>query len=473
MAVVVLAAGAGTRMKSLTPKVLHPLAGVPLIGHVLATAEALEPERIVVVVKHGADQVEQVVAETSDGAIIVHQDDIPGTGRAVEQALDAIPDSIADVVVLSADVPLLDSDTLQAMRGLHAESGASVTLLSALPNDPHGYGRVVRREDGTVEAIVEHADATGEQSEIPEVNAGVYVFSRNALADALPTIGSRNAQSEKYLTDVVSHVVDSGGIVHAVVVEDGWLVEGINDRIQLSQMQRRLNDMIVRGWQQDGVSIPDPHSVWIDLSVTLDSDVTLLPGVQLHGACVIESGATIGPDSTLDNTRVGQGAHVQRAVCHSAVIAEGATVGPFSYLRPGTVIDEGGKVGAFVEVKNSHIGTRAKVPHLSYIGDAEIGQGANIGAGTITANYDGVNKHRTVVGAHARTGSQNVFVAPVEIGAGAYTAAGTAIRRNVPAGALAVAPVTVRTVEGWVEKNRPGTDSASAINNQPAQPDKK
>ena len=472
LAVVVLAAGAGTRMNSATPKVLHPLAGVPLIGHVLATAEALQPETVVVVVRHEADRVEAAVSELSDVAVIAHQDDTPGTGRAVEVALEQVPEAAGEIVIVSADVPLLDAATLEALVGLHRESGAGVTLLSTVLDDPTGYGRILRRGDGTVEAIVEQSDATDDQQAITEVNAGVYVCSREVLTRTLPTLSTENAQGEKYLTDVVRALTDQGS-VQAVIVEDSWLVEGVNDRIQLSAMQRNLNQMIVRGWQKDGVSIPDPDSVWIDLSVTLAPDVTLLPGVQLHGACVIAEGATIGPDTTLTDTRVGAGASVRRTEASSAVVAPGATVGPFSYLRPGTVIDEGGKVGAFVETKNAHIGPGAKVPHLSYIGDADIGEGANIGAGSITANYDGVNKHRTVVGPHARTGSDNVFVAPVEIGAGAYTAAGTTIRRNVPAGALAVAPVSVRTIEGWVASNRPGSASDEAATNHPTSPDSK
>lgn len=472
LAVVVLAAGAGTRMKSVTPKVLHPLAGVPLIGHVLATAEALNPEALVVVVRHEAALVEAAIADLSDSAVIVHQDEIPGTGRAVEVALENIPNTVDEVVIVSADVPLLDSATLDALISLHRESGAAVSLLSTVLDDPTGYGRILRRADGSVEAIVEQADATDEQQAIPEVNAGVYVCSREALVTTLPTLSTDNAQGEKYLTDLVRALTDEGA-VQAVIVEDAWLVEGVNDRIQLSAMQRNLNQMIIRGWQKDGVSIPDPESVWVDLSVTLAPDVTLLPGVQLHGACVIDEGATIGPDTTLTDTRVGAGASVRRTEASSSVIAPGATVGPFSYLRPGTVIDEGGKVGAFVETKNAHIGPGAKVPHLSYIGDADIGEGANIGAGSITANYDGVNKHRTVVGPHARTGSDNVFVAPVEIGAGAYTAAGTTIRRNVPAGALAVAPVSVRTIDGWVASNRPGSASDDAAHNHTASPDSK
>ena len=462
LAVVVLAAGQGTRMKSRIPKVLHPLAGIPLIGHVLATAEALDPEALVVVTKHEADEIEHVVAEIAPDAVCVRQDDIPGTGRAVEVALAELAPAVDTVVVLSADVPLLDSDTLRAVVAHHASESAAVTLLSALVDDPTGYGRVVRHESGAVEKIVEQADADEATLAVSEINSGTYVFSRASLENALPAIGVANAQGEKYLTDVVSHQVDAGAAVHAVIVEDAWLVDGVNDRVQLSDIQRRLNRMIVRGWQKDGVSIPDPDSVWIDLSVQLSPDVTLLPGVHLLGACVIGEGATIGPDSTLTDTEVAAGATVIRTVAVDAEVHEGAQVGPFAYLRPGTIVGPEGKVGTFVETKNSTIHRGAKVPHLSYIGDAEIGEGANIGAGTITANYDGVKKHRTVVGAHAKTGSDNVFVAPVEIGDGAYTAAGIVVRRDVPPGALAATAASVRNIEGWVEQNRPGTTSAEA-----------
>ena len=459
LAVVILAAGQGTRMNSETPKVLHPLAGIPLISHVVATAEALDADSVSVVVRHAAEEVAQAVADQSDGVVIVHQDEVPGTGRAVEVALESLDASIADVVVLSADVPLLDSDTVRAVIGLHRDAGAAVTLLSAIVDDPTGYGRILRRGDGSVERIVEQGDTTAEEREVTEINAGIYVFSHDALTQHLPALGHDNAQEEKYLTDVIARVVAADGLVHAVQVEDAWLVDGVNDRVQLSEVQRRLNRMIVRGWQRDGVSIPDPDSVWIDLSVTLAPDVTVLPGVHLEGHTHVGEGATIGPDCTVRDSDVGAGARVERSVVHDAEIHAEATIGPFAYLRPGTVVESSGKVGTFVETKNSRIGAGAKVPHLSYIGDADIGEGANIGAGTITANYDGVNKHRTVVGAHAKTGSDNVFVAPVEIGPGAYTAAGTTIRRDVPAGSLAVAPVAVKTVEGWVAANRPDSEA--------------
>ena len=462
LAVVILAAGQGTRMKSSTPKVLHSLAGIPLVGHVLATAEALNPEAVVVVVRHQAEEVASAVHELAPEAIIVGQDEIPGTGRAVEVALDRLPSSCTTVAVLSADVPLLDSDTVNAVAEHHREMGSAVTILSALVDDPTGYGRIVREPSGAVSRIVEQSDATDDVSQIKEINSGTYLFSREALQLSLPQLSTGNAQGEKYLTDVIADQVARGQRVDAVIVEDSWLVEGINDRVQLSDMQRRLNRMIIRGWQADGVSVPDPDSVWVDLSVQLSRDVTLLPGVQLHGHCVVGEGATVGPDSTLTDTHVGIDATVTRTVAVEAEIHEHASVGPFAYLRPGSVVMEGGKVGSFVETKNSTIGKSAKVPHLSYIGDAEIGEGANIGAGTITANYDGVTKHRTVVGAHARTGSDNVFVAPVEIGIGAYTGAGTVVRRNVPPGALAVTAASVRNIDGWVEKNRPGTPSADA-----------
>jgi bifunctional UDP-N-acetylglucosamine pyrophosphorylase/glucosamine-1-phosphate N-acetyltransferase len=463
VAVVVLAAGQGTRMKSSLPKVLHPLAGVPLIGHVLATANALDPSHLVVVLKHERDIVEPVVTDHSPDAVIVEQDDIPGTGRAVELGLRALPDDFdAPVVIVSGDVPLLDAATIDAVVAHHIDTGAQATLLTAEPSDPTGYGRVIRHPDGSVHKIVEQADATEEEKSLREVNSGTYVFSSSVLREGLAALTVNNAQKEKYLTDVIGWMTASTHRVEAVIVEDDWLVEGINDLSQLADVHQRLNRMIVRGWQMEGVRIVDPATCWIDLGVTIEPDVTLHPGVQLHGHTTIGRGSTIGPDTTLTDCEVGQQATIVRTQATSAVIHHTAQVGPFAYLRPGTVIMAGGKVGTFVETKNTTIGQGAKVPHLSYIGDATIGEGSNIGAGTITANYDGVAKHKTVVGRHVRTGSDNVFVAPVTIGDGAYTAAGTVVRRDVPPGALAVTPASQRSLDGWVEKNRPGTSSADA-----------
>lgn len=461
LAVVVLAAGKGTRMKSALPKVLHPLAGVPLIGHVLATAEALEPDHTLVVLRHEKDVVEPVVLQHSPDATIVIQDDTPGTGRAVEMALAALPaDFSGQVAVISGDVPLLDAATIEAVLAHHRQMGAAVTMLTAQLDDPTGYGRVIRRDDGAVERIVEESDASADEKEVREINSGTYVFSHSIATEALQAIDSANAQGEKYLTDVIGWCVDNGHLVNAVLVEDTWIVEGINDLSQLAEVHALLNRMIIRGWQYQGVRIIDPASCWIDLGVEIEPDVTIHPGVQLHGATKIGQGSIIGPDSTLTDCEVGEQATITRTEAVGAVIHHTAQVGPFSYLRPGTVIMAGGKVGTFVETKNSTIGQGAKVPHLSYIGDANIGEGTNIGAGTITANYDGVKKHATTVGRHARTGSHNVFVAPVTIGDGAYTAAGTVVRRHVPAGALAMTVSSQRNIEGWVEENRPGTSSA-------------
>jgi bifunctional UDP-N-acetylglucosamine pyrophosphorylase/glucosamine-1-phosphate N-acetyltransferase len=378
-------------------------------------------------------------------------------------ALEAVPKAFAgDVVVISGDVPLLDSETLQAVISHHRDQAAAATLITTVPGDPTGYGRVIRDGQGSVQRVVEERDASPEEKQLTEVNAGAYVFQRRAVTEALAGLGTHNAQGEKYLTDVAEALSSTGASVQAVRVEDSWLLDGINDKAQLSDVQARLNRMIVRGWQLAGVTVVDPASCFIDLGVELAPDVTILQGVQLHGSTVLERGATIGPDSTLRDTFVGPGATVIRSHADGAEIKAGATIGPFSFLRSGASIGEGGKVGAFVEIKNSTLQRGVKVPHLSYIGDAEIGEGTNIGAGAITANYDGVVKHRTTIGAHVKTGSHTVFVAPVDVGDGAYGAAGAVIRRSVPPGALAMSVSTQRNLEGWVEANRKGTPSADA-----------
>lgn len=463
LAVIVLAAGQGTRMKSSTPKVLHRLGGLPLIHHVLESARALEPDHLQVVVRHDRDTVAASVLEAAPHALLIDQDDVPGTGRAVEQAVNALPgDFDGDVVVVSADVPFVDFATLQKLLDLHHEEKAEATLLSAVFPDPAGYGRVIRRKDDSVDRIVEHKDATADELAVAEINSGTYVFTVASLRTHLPFVTPANAQNEKYLTDVVGLATINGGRVSALAVDESWRVEGINDRVQLSVAARRLNDRIVRHWQLEGVTVVDPQTTWIDRDVSLAPDVEILPGTQLKGATVIERGAVVGPDTTLVDTEVGEGAVVKRTDATLAVIGKGASVGPFAFLRPGTHLGAGGKIGTYVETKNAVIGEGSKVPHLSYVGDTEVGVGSNIGAGTITANYDGVNKHRTVVGSHVRTGSHNVFVAPVRIGDGAYTGAGTVVRKDVPAGSLAINVAPQRTMSGWVEAKRPGTDAARA-----------
>jgi bifunctional UDP-N-acetylglucosamine pyrophosphorylase/glucosamine-1-phosphate N-acetyltransferase len=463
LAVVILAAGQGTRMKSATPKLLHRLAGVPIVSHVVATARELSAVQVLAVVRHERDRVAEAITGAFPEAVIVDQDEIPGTGRAVEAALAALPDGFdGDVLVLNGDVPLLDAVTLREFLVNHRSGERAASVLTAVMPDPTGYGRVVRGADGTLERIVEQRDASEEELAIGEINTGVYAFGVAGLRDILASLSTDNAQGEKYLTDVVAALRTAGSSVGAVPVSEAWLVAGINDRAQLSEAAARLNALIVRGWQLEGVTVQDPATTWIDLTVTLAPDVELLPGTQLRGATVVATGATIGPDTTLVDCEIGEKAVVKRTDGTLAVIGAGASVGPFAYLRPGTELGANGKIGTFVETKNAHIGDGSKVPHLSYIGDTEVGVGSNVGAGTITANYDGVNKHATVVGSHVRTGSHNVFVAPVRIGDGAYTGAGTVVRKNVPAGSLAISVAPQRNIEGWVAANRPGTEAANA-----------
>ncbi|MDT0210908.1 bifunctional UDP-N-acetylglucosamine diphosphorylase/glucosamine-1-phosphate N-acetyltransferase GlmU [Curtobacterium sp. BRD11] len=461
IAVVVLAAGQGTRMKSSTPKVLHRLAGLPLLAHVLRTASSIEPEHVAVVVRHERERVAAEVAERAPGAIVVDQDEVPGTGRAVEVAVQALPaDFDGSVVVLSGDVPLLDTASLRRLVDAHA--GNAVTLVSAIAPDPTGLGRVVRDAAGAFVRVVEHKDATEAERAITEANAGIYAFDVTHLRAVLPSLTTANAQGEKYVTDVPSLVAARGGAIDVVTLTDPWLVAGINDRAQLADAARELNARLVRRHQLAGVTVQDPATTWIDVDVTVEADAEILPGTQLVGATAIAAGAVVGPDTTLRDTEVGAGAVVNRVDATLAVIGDGATVGPFAYLRPGTVLGEHGKIGTFVETKNAVIGRGSKVPHLSYIGDAEVGEDSNIGANTITANYDGVHKHRTEVGSNVRTGSHNVFVAPVRIGDGAYTGAGTTVRKDVPAGSLAISYAPQRNTDGWVEEHRPGSPAAEA-----------
>jgi bifunctional UDP-N-acetylglucosamine pyrophosphorylase/glucosamine-1-phosphate N-acetyltransferase len=465
LAVVILAAGEGSRMKSSLAKVLHPIAGVPMIGHVLSTAAALHPQHTIAVLRHQRDSVAAVVAELTEGIVIVDQDDVPGTGRAVELALAALDGFDGDVVVVSGDVPLLDADTLGALVADHRSNNRAASVLSAIVDDPTGYGRIVRTTD-RLTRIVEDADATDDEQSIAEINSGAYVFSAGPLRAALAKVTTKNAQGEKYLTDVLELL----GLDHAIDAQKvtfPWVVAGINDRAQLSEVSARLNAMIVRGHQLNGVTIDDPATTWIDRAVTIEADARILPGTFLQGATSIAANAVVGPDSTLRDCEIGAGATLNRVDATLAVIDAGATVGPFSYLRAGTVLGPNGKIGAFVETKNSTIGAGSKVPHLSYIGDTTVGEQSNIGAGTITANYDGIEKHRTTVGSHVRTGSHNVFVAPVTIHDGAYTAAGTVVRKDVPAGSLGMTVASQRNNEGWVEEHRPGTDAADAAKRAP------
>ncbi|MGL4173906.1 MAG: bifunctional UDP-N-acetylglucosamine diphosphorylase/glucosamine-1-phosphate N-acetyltransferase GlmU [Actinomycetota bacterium] len=463
IAVIVLAAGAGTRMKSSVPKVLHEIGGRSLLGHAIAAAEQVLPEHLVVVVRHQRDLVADHVVALAPSVIVADQDDIAGTGRAVQCALAALPDSLTGpVVVTSGDVPLLTGATLAELLADHSKNRNAITMLTARVPDPAGYGRVVLAADGTVAAVVEHRDADPSQREIDEINAGVYVFDAAVLKNALEEVGADNDQGERYLTDVLSITAAQGRRVVAHATADLWQTEGANDRAQLAALGAELNRRVLREWMRAGVSIVDPATTWVDVQVQLAPDVRILPGTQLHGGTVVEAGAVIGPDTTLDGVHVGPRATVVRTHGSHSEIGPNATVGPFAYLRPGTVLSESGKIGTFVETKNASIGVGSKVPHLTYVGDATIGEYSNIGASSVFVNYDGVTKSRTVIGNHCRTGSDTMFVAPVTVGDGAYTGAGTVVRRDVPAGALAISSAAQRNVDRWTLNRRSGTPAARA-----------
>ena len=473
-AVVVLAAGEGTRMRSATPKVLHTLAGRSMLAHALATARALDPERVTVVVRAGRDLVVDHLRQVDPEAIVADQDDVPGTGRAVQVALAALDSRgpvTGAVVVMAGDVPLLDAGTLGQLLAAHVADANAVTLLSTEVVDPTGYGRVLRGADGAVAAIVEEKDADDEQRAIREINTSTYVFDAAVLRSALARLGRDNKAGELYLTDVVALAHGDGGRVHALLTDDPASVEGVNDRVQLAAIRAELNRRILEEWMRAGVTIVDPATTWIDVDVELGQDVTLLPGTQLHGATVVADGATIGPDTTLTDVEVGAGAVVERSHGSLSVIGPKASVGPFSYLRPGTMLGADGKIGAFVETKNSSIGTGSKVPHLSYIGDAEIGDHTNIGAASVTANWDGTTKSRTTIGSYVKIGADTMLVAPVTVGDGAFTGAGTVVRFDVPPGALAVNATEQRTLPGWVQRTRPGSKEAEAAARAGAPPD--
>lgn len=450
-------------MKSRTPKVLHAIGGRSLVAHAIAAARGLDPEHLAVVVRHERDAVAAHIAQVAPDAVVADQDEIKGTGRAAECGLEALPGSLSGTILVTyGDVPLLTSATLGDMLAAHESSASAVTVITAHIPDPTGYGRILRDAAGDVSAVVEQKDATEEQRAITEINSGIYAFDYGLLREALGQVGTDNAQGEKYLTDVVGIARAKGLKVSAHVTEDLWQTEGVNDRVQLARLGSELNRRTCERWMREGVTIVDPATTWIDSEVSIGQDTLIRPGCQLLGATTIGREAVIGPDVTLESCEVGDAASITRAEAHHAVIGPEATVGPYSYLRPGTVMSEKAKVGGFVETKNAQIGVGAKVPHLTYCGDAIIGEGANIGAGTIFANYDGVKKHTTRIGRHSFVGSNTVIVAPVEVADGAYVAAGSALTDDVAPGQIAVARGKQRNIDGWVARARAGTKTAAA-----------
>jgi len=430
---VIMAAGKGTRMKSKLPKVMHSLAGKTLIEHVLDTVTQVGIKRSLVIVGHGREVIETRISDRAD---LVVQTEQLGTGHAVMQALPYL-EAAKTVLILSGDQPLLKTETLKALIELHEAQGVSATVLTAIMEQPFGYGRVIKNGE-FLEKIAEEKDATLDQRQIKEINTGTYCFKGSALKEALAKITTQNAQGEYYLTEVFDVLIKCGEKVLAYCTQDSNEALGINSRAQLAEAEAILRNRILEHWMAEGVTLVDPSSTFIEADVELSQDVTILPFTRLMGKTRIEEDAVIGPQTSLDNCTVGCGSEVTYTVAKDALIGERCHIGPFAYLRPGTKLEAEVKVGDFVEIKNSYVEMGAKIPHLSYIGDTHVGKSVNIGAGTITCNYDGVNKHPTKIGDYAFIGSNTNLVAPVEVGEHAVTGAGSTITKDVPSRALAV-----------------------------------
>jgi bifunctional UDP-N-acetylglucosamine pyrophosphorylase/glucosamine-1-phosphate N-acetyltransferase len=443
-AALILAAGEGTRMRSDLPKVAHPVLGVPMVRLVLGCARDAGCDPVVVVTGHGAEAVERLLP----GETCVRQPLQMGTGHAVACASESFAGFEGSLLVLSGDTPLVRPETLRALVRAREDAGAALCVLTARIDDPT-LGRVVRAADGSVAAIVEAKDATVEQLAVAEVNTGTYCFDAAALFEHLNRLETDNAQGEYYLTDMVAVLRGEGRTVAAVVLDDAADGMGVNTRVQLAEATALLQERVNREHMLAGVTMTDPSLVWVSPGVRLGRDVVLEPMTFLSGDTVVGDGAWIGPSARVEDSDIGQGARVDSSVVRGVKVGAAASVGPMGFLRPGTDVRARARTGAFVEVKNSVIGEGSKVPHLSYIGDAEVGEDVNIGAGTITCNYDGVEKHRTTIGDGAFIGSDTMLVAPVRIGERAVTAAGSAISKDVPPGALGIERCEQRTVEDW------------------------
>ncbi|MFP6847781.1 MAG: bifunctional UDP-N-acetylglucosamine diphosphorylase/glucosamine-1-phosphate N-acetyltransferase GlmU [Pseudomonas sp.] len=442
--IVILAAGQGTRMRSALPKVLHPVAGKSMLGHVIDSARQLKPQGIHVVIGHGAELVRERLA--ADDLNFVLQSEQLGTGHAVAQSLPAL--TAERVLILYGDVPLIEVATLE--RLLERVSEQQLGLLTVNLNDPTGYGRIVRDGSGVVKAIVEHKDATAEQRLISEGNTGILAVPGKRLADWLGRLSNSNAQGEYYLTDVIAMAVTDGLVVATEQAVDEMEVLGANDRIQLSQLERHYQYRAARRLMVQGVTLIDPARFDLRGEVTVGRDVTIDINVILDGKVVIEDGVQIGPNCVIKNSTLRKGAIIKaNSHLEGAEVGVGADCGPFARLRPGSVLGAKAHVGNFVELKNAKLGEGAKAGHLSYLGDAEIGARTNIGAGTITCNYDGANKSKTVLGEDVFVGSNSALVAPVTLGDRATTGAGSVITSDVPANTLAVGRAKQRNIEGW------------------------
>ena len=450
-AAIILAAGEGTRMRSNKPKVLHTLAGKTFLNRVMDSVSALDPDTLAVVVHYQADRVTEAARSYNERVTIVNQDDKPGTGRAVQCAMAQLAQQgelEGSVLIAASDMPLLDSDTLSQLLAFHEQSGNGATVLTTVLDDPTGYGRIIRDSEGNVLRIVEQKDANSSELAVHEVNTSVYVFDAAVLSKAIADLKSDNAQGEFYLTDALE-TAKQDGAVGAFAAPDPLSVEGVNDRVQLAALAKAHNIRVCEQWMRAGVEILDPQTTWIEDDVEIGRDAVILPGSFLQGHTVIGENAVVGPYTTLIDAVVDDEAVVERSRVQESHIGRGTNIGPWTYLRPGSEFGEGAKAGAFVEMKKAHIGNGTKVPHLSYVGDAELGDHTNIGGGTITANYDGVHKNRTKIGAGCHVGAGNLFVAPVEVGDNVTTGAGSVLRHEVPSDSMVYSENTQHNVEGW------------------------
>lgn len=451
-AVAIMAGGRGTRMLSALTKVRHPVAGMPMLVYPVLAAQHAGANRVVVITSPDDDFADIL----PDGVATATQPESDGTGGAIRCAKEAIGEG-DQVIVLSGDVPLVDAELITELATVQTESGAAMVVATARLADPSGYGRIVRAADGSVERVVETkaaGDATEAELAIDEVNAGIYAFDREKLFAALAEVTADNAQGEYYLPAVLPILRASGEQILAVELDSPEQMLGVNDRVDLAEVQQLMNARIVADHQLAGVTVIDPATTWIDAAVEIGPDTVVEPGSYLRGVTSIGSGATIGPMTTIGHCEIADGASVVHSYLVQAKVGPGASVGPFAYLRPGAELAEDAKAGTFVEIKNSRIGPGAKVPHLSYIGDADVGAGANLGAATITANYDGREKHRTTIGEGVRTGVDTTLVAPVTVGDGAYTGAGSVITKDVDAGALAVARARQKSIADYARRKQ-------------------
>jgi bifunctional UDP-N-acetylglucosamine pyrophosphorylase/glucosamine-1-phosphate N-acetyltransferase len=451
IAAIILAAGKSTRMKSKVPKPLHPICGVPLTGHVVRSCRAAGVQRIVIVVGHEADAVRSGLAGDVGFAVQASQ---RGTGDAVNAARSLFADWTGTILVLAGDVPLLPSSTIRRLIDHHRATDASATMLTAFLDDPTGYGRVVRDEHGKVSGIVEHKDASADQRLIREWNPSIYAFQSGALWSALALVQPINAQGEYYLTDTIGIIRSQGRLVEAIAADSSDDVLGVNNRVELAAAGAILRQRILNEHMLAGVSITDPANTYIDVDVSIGQDTTIEPGTFLYTGTTIGEDCTIGPMARITRSSIGNRCRIWASQLVDVAIESDVSVGPFSNLRPGTKLASKVKIGDFVETKNAEFGQGAQASHLSYIGDAQVGAGTNIGAGTITCNYDGYRKHRTVIGKNAFIGSDSTLVAPITIGDGAFIAAGSSVTTNVPADAMAIARSRTTLKEGWAAAYR-------------------